>query len=89
MPQQPLNRANIRASLQQVCRKGMPKRVRADPVGGKNMTLSWRIDFLTADHAEYADSFRVFRVFRGYRSGRRSAAGPHGKSGQIWREIFE
>ena len=40
--------------------------------------------FLTADHpAEYADSFRVFCVVRGYRSGRRIAAGPHGKSGQI------
>jgi len=34
------------------------------------------------------DSFRVFCVVRGYRSGRRSAAGPHGESGQIWPEIF-
>src|SRR5205814_10585006 len=26
----------------------------------------WRTEFLTADHAEYADSFRVFCVVRSY-----------------------
>ena len=56
---------------------------RRPQVGGENLTLSLAERFfLTADHAEYADTFRVFCVVRGYRSGRRSAAGTLGESGQ-------
>ena len=56
---------------------------RRPQVGGENLTLSLAERFfLTADHAEYADTFRVFCVVRGYRSGRCSAAGTLGESGQ-------
>ena len=44
---------------------------------GGESTLSWRTDFLTADHAEYADFFSC--ISRGSRL----------KFGASWPEIFE